>query len=423
MDPVVSAPVGMDERLDAVLATAGAVKGFLLSDYHSCMQNGDLVSHFALSKSAGVSHSGEPKEVSTNADDVLVDLSGVSDTGSGCGESVEDAAFLSASEAAELEDSVEANSIAGMSMDAHASSQPDALSTPSCDTVEALALRTSRRRQNYVSMAGCNEERSSEAMLVHLSGGFIVTSAKDQLGRAFYEGNCTAVAIVRSGNLEWIVTGFAVAKGCTGSQATLWRGCKLGAIAGNIVQTPSNQLTWFDLDSTVDDAISVCYKPPQSWSLTQFYGVFPEQEEDDRDEDEEFENDDYDDSPQYVLTARGNVSVHAIVTFELLNDINFIKGTGMDIYVVPGEDYEACDDPRVFWSQDFLLQTCIPAGRKSSMTGARIELKADMVYMLVPFCTQPLQFCIRVASEYELDTFDLAGSGSSDDDSAVGSLY
>ncbi|GBG33739.1 Hypothetical Protein FCC1311_099622 [Hondaea fermentalgiana] len=425
----------MEERLDTVLAVAGSVKNFLLPGTQSCMQNGDLVSQSLLTKSAvALANDEDAEDVDTNGEDDEVDSlvpSEAADLEPAEGVAVPESMAATESGAAADTSSVGGSvsvaggvSLAGLSQEAHAPSQSDALSLISADTAE-ISQRTARRKQNYLSVAGANEERTAEAMLVHLSGGFIATSTKEQLGKAFYDAPCTAIAIVRSGNVEWLVSGFAVATGAQGSQATLWRGCKFDASASAPATSNgaavSPQLVWFDLDSTVESAISICYKVPDRWAQERFYGVFPEQDEDE--DDDEVEQEDYDESPQYVLSARGNVDVQAIVTFELLNDINFIKGTGMDIYAVPGEEYEACDDPRAFWTRDFLVQTCIPATRKSSMTGLRLELKADSVYMLVPFCTQPLQFCIRVASEYELDAFDLGGDGSSDGNSDVGSLY
>jgi len=352
------------------------VRGFLLSEARSLLINGDLVSQELLE-----AQSSQPQPL------------------------VED---LDAQNSVESADAASALTTAS-----HEAQLDEILSLRSAEMSEsAMQLQ---RKANYVAVAGQNEERSLESIVVHLSGALVVTIGKDALGKAFYVNHARAVAIVRQAGVEWLVSGFVVATAKDGSQATLWRGLSSETAVGG--EAGMSSAEWFDLDATVEDEISVCIKVPDSWAKKTFYGIFPDRNAQEDDSAEAFEE-----PPQYVLSVPGNLNAKTVVTFELLNDLNYIENTGMDIYAVNGEEYEACDDPKAFWTRDFLVKTCIPALKKSSLTGIELVLESDKVYMLVPFCSQPLHFCIRVASEYNLDSFDLATSNS-DDDSDVGSLY
>mmetsp|Transcript_19644 Transcript_19644/g.34951 ORF Transcript_19644/g.34951 Transcript_19644/m.34951 type:complete len:438 (-) Transcript_19644:261-1574(-) len=283
---------------------------------------------------------------------------------------------------------------------------------------EMMLDETAMRKRNYIALTEWNEERSIETMLVQLSGGLVISSTMERIGAAFCsDGQWPAVVAVarqESTQGEWLISGFAIGTDEEGRRSTIWRGKCLGPN-----YDPAGGMEWFSLGA-VDPEISVCVRAPESWDYKVYFGQFPdpnvpaeEQEEDDED---------YETSPQYVLSVPGNTHIHTLISFELLNDINYIEGTKLDVYAVDGHDYEACDDPRVFWTEEFRLATCKPACRKSSLTGLQLKLDSELVYMLVLNCPLPLQFCLRVASEYALDIFDFVDD-SSGSDSEVGPYY
>uniref|UniRef100_A0A7S2W3E1 Uncharacterized protein n=1 Tax=Mucochytrium quahogii TaxID=96639 RepID=A0A7S2W3E1_9STRA len=265
-------------------------------------------------------------------------------------------------------------------------------------------------KSNYLSTAGWNDERSMESIIVHLTGGLVVTGKSVELFQYFL-GDCARVGIVRDGSdldKEVVVTGFVKGLSVDGAESVLWRG-----------QGYLEQANWFVLENEAED-ISVCVKPPVSWIRKTLYGNF-----DDLDE----ENDDDDGgeaevAKHFVIQVSGDDSVRAVISFELLNDINYIPGTGMDVYAASGLDYDTCDNPECLWTPDFLLKQCDPACQKSSFTGLQIELDADLVYMIVPRSSEAsLQYCVRIASSDKLNVSDFAGNEEDEGDSDEDDLF
>lgn len=122
-------------------------------------------------------------------------------------------------------------------------------------------------------------------------------------------------------------------------------------------------------------------------------------------EDDEGSEEEEDPSRHYVLSVPHEKAVEVVIAMEGRSEMDQNSGSFnvVKLYHVDGEDYARCDDPIVFWTEEYRMDSvrlkyegpcCIVA-----------VLDPEKVYMLLPEVQQPLEFTMEIfaSSQIQVD--------------------
>jgi len=250
------------------------------------------------------------------------------------------------------------------------------------------------RKELYLTIAGPQESidsRSVEAILVHFTGGLIITEDMKPSLMESLQGCCFIIARDLTGK-DIVISAAAETPSALVCRASI----------GNA--TPG----WINVPS-MQKQVSKLVIVPDEWKTSTFWGQFSEpMDQVDVEEDE----DSYETCPQFVISVPGPQAVNAIVSLELLDDKPYADDFGFDIYGVPGEEYEMIDDPREFWNAEYMCNSCEPALQRS----CTIIFSSELVYMVVPRCSQPIGFVLRFAYDDDLEIVNFDDASSMEED-------